>query len=484
MWLEWSAEAFTRAAAARKPVLLSLVTAWSDECATMDVTTYSHPGIESLVADRFIAVRVDADRRPDINERYNLGGWPTTVFLTDHGDTLSGGTYLDASQMMAALQQVADAYRDRADEISARSARLRAVRGAPRGSPNAHHDPRATIAHFRSLLVERFDARHGGFGSAPKLPHPHALSFALSMGGEGDSELATVAGVTLRRLGGLWDADSGGFFRYANGSDWTLPGTGKTLEDNAALLHVYIEAAHRLRHAEWLERASAIVRWVKEAMVDAARGGFFNAASSGRKDRTMYVDKNAMMVGAFIRAAALFDDVWLRDYALKSLEAVIVPAYAPGRGVAHVIGDGGHHDVRNLLTDQIHVASALIWAHAATGQLPYSMLAAEVVQFAVRSMWDEDAASFRDRVEPEDPLVPFELNCHAACVLDRLSVLTGDLAHQDRARVILQSLATEYREQDIFGAPYALAVREVFDRQPPAGLELSPVDWQLGKTGD
>ena len=99
--------------------------------------------------DRFVAVRVDADRRPDINERYNLGGWPTTVFLTDRGDTLSGGTYLDASQMMAALQQVADAYRDRADEISARSARLRAVRGAQIASRNADRDPRATIAHFR-----------------------------------------------------------------------------------------------------------------------------------------------------------------------------------------------------------------------------------------------------------------------------------------------------------------------------------------------
>ena len=481
MWLEWSAEAFDRAAAARKPVLLSLVTAWSDECATMDATTYSHPGVESLVEDRFIAIRVDADRRPDINERYNLGGWPTTVFLTDRGDTLSGGTYFDASQMSAALQEVADAYRDRSDEISARSARLRAAGSAQRAARNVGHDPRTAISHFRSLLLERFDALNGGFGSAPKLPHPHALSFALSMGGDGDSELATMAGVTLRRLRGLWDAGSGGFFRYADGSDWTRPGSGKTLEDNAALLHVYVEAALRLRHAEWLEHASAIVRWVKDVMTDGARGGFFNAASSGTLDRTMYVDKNAMMVGAFIRAAALFDDVWLRDSALKSLEAVIVPAYMPGRGVAHVVGESGHHDVRNLLTDQIHVASALIWAHAATGQLPYSMLAAEVVQFAIRSMWDEDAASFRDRVETEDPLVPFELNCHAACVLDRLSVLTGDAAYQDRARAILQSLSREYREQDIFGASYALAVREVFDRQPPAGLELTPVDWQLGK---
>jgi len=481
MWLDWSAEAFDRAAAARKPVLLSLVTAWSDECATMDATTYAHPGVESLVDDRFIAIRVDADRRPDINERYNLGGWPTTVFLTERGDPLSGGTYFDASQMMTALQEVADAYRDRSDEISARSARLRAVRSAQASSRDVDYDPRTAIADFRSLLFERFDALNGGFGSAPKLPHPHALLFALSMGGNGDRELAAMAEVTLRRLQGLWDAGSGGFFRYADGSDWTRPGTGKTLEDNAALLHVYVEAALRLRHAEWLEHASAIVRWVGDAMGDAARGGFFNAASSGVVDRTMYVDKNAMMVGGFIRAAALFDDVWLRDCALKSLEAVIVPAYAPGRGVAHVVGDSGHHDVRNLLTDQIHVASALIWAHAATGQLPYSMLAAEIVQFAIRSMWDEDAASFRDRVDAQDRLVPFELNCHAACVLDRLSVLTGDAAYQDRARAILQSLAPEYREQDIFGAPYALAVREVFDRQPPAGLELTPVDWQLGK---
>src|SRR5216117_3470105 len=107
MWLEWSAEAFARAATARKPVLLSLVTAWSDECATMDVTTYAHPGVESLVADRFIAIRVDADRRPDINERYNLGGWPTTAFLTSDWKTLSGSTYLDVNQMLELCRQVA-----------------------------------------------------------------------------------------------------------------------------------------------------------------------------------------------------------------------------------------------------------------------------------------------------------------------------------------------------------------------------------------
>jgi len=482
MWLEWSADAFACADAAHKPVLLSLVTAWSDECAEMDVTTYSHPEVESLVRDRFVAVRVDADRRPDLNERYNLGGWPTTAFLTDKGETLSGATYLDPPQMIAALQQVADAYRDRTEEISARSARLRADRRARRPPHHAAGDPHSAIGHFRALLVERFDSRNGGFGATPKLPHPHALSFALSLGSEHDSELARMAAVTLQRLRALWDVGSGGFFRYADAIDWSRPGTGKTLEDNALLLHVYVDAALRLREVEWLDQAAAIVRWVKEAMADANHGGFFNAQSSRNVDRSMYVDKNAMMVGAFIRAAALFDDVWLRDFALKSLEAVIVPAYTPGRGMAHLIGETGHREVRGLLTDQIHVAAALIWAHAATGQLPYSMLAAEVVQFAIRSMWDDGARSFRDRVTEDDSIVPFALNCEAACVLDRLSVLTGDVAYQERGRAILHSLASEYREQDIFGGPYVLAVREIFERQPPPGLELSPVDWQLGRT--
>ena len=478
MWLEWSPVAFARAEAEQKPILLSIATAWSDECAMMDQATYAQPDVASLIEERFVPVRVDADRRPDINERWNLGGWPTTMFLTSRGDTLLGGTYFDPPQMIATLREVADAYRDRAEEISARAAAVRRLqRPAEREPLHAHA---GAVERFRSLLIERFDPVNGGFDEAPKLPHPHALSFALSLAGDGDGELARMTSVTLQHMRGLWDSVSGGFYRYAAAADWSQPGSGKTLDDNAALLHVHVEASLRLRDVEWLDQTAAIVRWVRAAMADEVNGGFFNARSAKGADTTMYVDKNAMMVGAFIRAAALFDDVWLRDFALKSLEAAIVPAYTPGGGVAHVTGANGVHGVRGLLTDQVHVAAALIWAHAATGQLPYSMLAAEVLQFAIRTMWDEAAGSFRDRVDTHDPIVPFELNCHAACVLDRLGVLTSDPAYQDRARTILHSLATEFHEQDLFGAPYALSVREVFDRRPPAGLELSPVDWQLG----
>jgi hypothetical protein len=336
--------AFARAAAEKRPILLSLVTAWSDECALMDDSTYSRPEIASLIEERFVAVRVDADRRPDINERYNLGGWPTTAFLTSGGDTLSGGTYFDAPQMAAALREVADAYRDRAAEIDARAAAVRRVRLLGRrsrgegGQPDhdrlePDRDARqldGVAAHFRSLLIDRFDREHGGFGSEPKHPHPYALVFALSLAGENDTHLRDIVSVTLDRLNALWDADEGGFYRYANSSDWSAPSSGKTLEENAALLHVYVEAALQLPNERWRERAAAIVRWIRSSMIDSVAGGFFNAASPRGIDRTIYVDKNAIMAGAFIRAAALFDDIWLRDFALRSLDTVIAPAYKPG----------------------------------------------------------------------------------------------------------------------------------------------------------
>ena len=485
-WVEWSPAAFARANAEKQPILLSLVTAWSDECAAMDETTYAHSEVAALIEERFVPVRVDADRRPDINERYNLGGWPTTAFLTSGGDILSGGTFFDARQLNEALIHVADAYRDRADEIRVRAAAVHRVRLLGRrslaegGQPDRDRAAEADVAtHFRSLLIDRFDPEHGGFGSVPKHPHPYALLFALSLAGEGDDALEEIVRISLDRTAALWDADGGGFYRYANGRNWTSPNAGKTLEENAALLHVYVEAALQLRDDRWRARAGDIVRWVKHTMIDTAEGGFFNAVSSRRVDRTMYVDRNAMMAGAFIRAAALFDDIWLRDFALKSLEAVIVPAYKPGEGVAHFTGLAGR-SAGGLLTDQIHVAGALIWAHAATGQLPYSMLAAEIMQFAIRTMWDESAGGFRDRAAPADPIVPFELNCHAAVVLDRLGVLTGDVAYRDRAHAILQNRAADFHAHDLLGAPYALAAREVFDRHPPAGLELTPVDWQLG----
>ena len=471
-WCEWAPATFARAAAEQKPLLLSIVTAWSAECRLMDHTTYSDARVLSLIDEWFVPVRVDGDRRPDLNDRYNLGGWPTTAFLTSSGDILSGGTYLSVDEMVSALQQVAAACRTRAADLARATNQPPTVQKMSRDADDPGHD---VVERFASLLMQEFDRVHGGFGAAPKLPHAYALLFALSIAEQPElSGLASMVALTLDRIGALWDPAGGGFSRYAEGDDWTRLGTEKLLEDNAALLQVFVEAALR-GHPESRETASALALWVRGSL-SGVNGGFYNACSPNGIDRTLYVDRNAMMAAAFIRAGALLDDVSLRDFALASIEAVIVPAYAPGAGVAHVCASPS---VRGLLTDQIHTASALIWAHTSTGQLPYSMLAAELVEFALRVMWHEEGGRFRDRADPTDPVLPFELNCHAACVLNRLAALTGDEGYRDRARLILRSLAPEHANRGLFAAPYALAVREVIERELPAGLSLTPVNWGL-----
>src|SRR6476646_2963296 len=105
-WLPWGAEAFARAAREGKPVLLSITAAWCQACHEMDRTTYADPAVAALVRDRFVAVRVDTDRRPDINERYHLGGWPTTAFLTAEGAVITGGTFVAVERMVSVLGRV------------------------------------------------------------------------------------------------------------------------------------------------------------------------------------------------------------------------------------------------------------------------------------------------------------------------------------------------------------------------------------------
>src|SRR6476660_4089762 len=133
-WEAWSAEAFARAAREGKPVLLSITAAWCRACHEMDRTTYADPQVAALVSDRFVAVRVDTDRRPDINERYNLGGWPTTAFLTPEGDVITGGTFVPADRMAGVLARVATAVATRAVALT-RAAANAAAPPADRADP-------------------------------------------------------------------------------------------------------------------------------------------------------------------------------------------------------------------------------------------------------------------------------------------------------------------------------------------------------------
>ena len=115
-WLPWGAAAFSRARGEQKPVLLSMTATWCGSCREMERTTYADPSIATLINRRFVPVRVDVDQRPDIGERYGLGGWPTTAFLTPGGAVLGGGTFVPHDRMASVLVRVADAFAARPND--------------------------------------------------------------------------------------------------------------------------------------------------------------------------------------------------------------------------------------------------------------------------------------------------------------------------------------------------------------------------------
>src|SRR5215469_11157888 len=120
-WMPWGEAAFDRARAEDKPILLSISAVWCHWCHVMDETSYSDPGVIATINEHFVPVRVDNDKRPDVNARYNMGGWPTTAFLAPDGSTLTGATYLPPQQMRRALDEIAGFYKGNKAQIVERS---------------------------------------------------------------------------------------------------------------------------------------------------------------------------------------------------------------------------------------------------------------------------------------------------------------------------------------------------------------------------
>jgi len=476
-WLPWSSDAFARARAEGRPVLLSIAAPWCESCLEMDRTTYADPGVAGIVNDRFVPIRVNPDRRPDISDRYSLGGWPTTAFLTAEGEVIGGGTYVAVDRMPSVLERVAEAFRSRREELTA-------VRRDPEASRS---DGGAASVDVAAVVFDAFDAEHGGFGTAPKFPLTAPLELALDLYRETeDPAMAHLVEVTLDAMGwgGLYDEVDGGFFRCAATRDWQQPHREKLLDVNASLLRIYVEASETLRIARYRERAGEVLRYAQTWLADPVDGAwagsqqadrdYYAATLEGRRagtapkvDGVLYAAWNAQMVSATLRAAELLDDTALGEFALKSLERIVVACYSPGAGIAHCLD--GRPSVRGLLDDQIAMAAAHLDAHAATGNIVYEMMAQELAHYAVRTMWDEQHGGFFDRSVPEaaervglmgERLKPFVANCEAARVLRRLAGIKGDHSFGDQAEATLATIAPLAPQQGPLAAHYLLALRQ------------------------
>ncbi|HUZ49206.1 MAG TPA: DUF255 domain-containing protein, partial [Candidatus Dormibacteraeota bacterium] len=239
-WMPWGEEAFARAQREQKAVLLSISAVWCHWCHVMDETSYSDPEIIAAINRDFVPVRIDNDERPDINARYNMGGWPTTVFLAADGTTITGATYLAPPQMHRALAEIARFYREQREDIAARAAELRSRSGSYEASAVADLN-QSMVAHVVDDIAAGYDAEYGGFGEAPKFPQPEMLELLLAQWRyTGEHRLYEMVARTLREMsrGGMYDHVEGGFFRYSTTRDWSVPHFEKMAEDHGGLLRV------------------------------------------------------------------------------------------------------------------------------------------------------------------------------------------------------------------------------------------------------
>jgi uncharacterized protein YyaL (SSP411 family) len=353
-WQEWGEDAFAKAEAEDKPILLDIGAVWCHWCHVMDRESYEDAATAKVINEHFVAVKVDRDERPDVDTRYQAavsaisgqGGWPLTAFLTPEGKPYFGGTYFPPvdghgrPSFQRVLLTMADAFQNRRDEVNdSAGSVMAAIEHNESFMGRAGNPGPELVTKVVSSALKQFDARSGGFGAQPKFPHSGAIDLLLDVASRvGSSEVTpdaakNAAMVTLNKMskGGIYDHLAGGFHRYSVDDRWVVPHFEKMSYDNSELLRNYVHAFQTFVEPECARVAKEIIEWVDAWLSDRELGGFYAS-----QDADFSLDDD----GDYF--------TWTRDEAAEVLtaeEMAIVSAYYD----IGEIGDMHHDPAKNVL---------------------------------------------------------------------------------------------------------------------------------------
>ena len=384
-WNEWGAEAFEKAKRENKPVLLDIGAVWCHWCHVMDRESYENEATAALINERFVAVKVDRDERPDVDTRYQAavaaisgqGGWPLTAFLTPDGKPYFGGTYFPSDErygrpsFMHVLHTMADVFDHQREDVEETGGSvLEAIEQNESFSGHAgvigSGQGELLLDKLIAAAVSQFDERNGGFGSQPKFPHAGALDLLIDAAGRGDRAAKRVVTVTLEKMaaGGVYDQLAGGFHRYSVDERWIVPHFEKMAYDNSELLKNYAHAYETFGEEEYADVAKDIIRWMDEWLSDRELGGFY--ASQDADD-------------------SLDDDGDYFTWTLAEAASVLTPEeleVAKKYFNLRAVGDMHHNPAKNVLHRPSGVGTSSVgeeW-RAVVGEVKKKMYAARLLR--------------------------------------------------------------------------------------------------------
>lgn len=490
-WGEWGKAAFDRAAAEDKLVFLDISASWCHWCMVMEETTYADPRVAELINSEFVPVYVDTDQRPDINDQYNQGGWPSIAILTPKGQALSGMTTASADELLVLLQTVNAAWREDREAVQARLASRAKV--AEEAKAEKDRDKEKKVSPLNAQIpvnvlrsVNLFvDPEFGGYGGPDKFPMPEVARFALALYPKvkDNPEYSPKKAVTLtldKMADGILDKVEGGFFRYSTSVDWKSPHYEKLLATNGDLLGVYMQAYQTLGIDRYRTVGESVAGYMEGTLADPATGAFFNSQAADERYYKLGYDARVAMgappVSADIladsnaRAALGYLDAYratgdphyllvarrVVDYIMSSLTD------AKGFGVRHssISGPGVL-----LLSDQVYSALAADNLYQATGEPRYLDFAAGVAGSMAERFWDKETSGFHNVwyspavAMPSGPRNKPQIeNSAAASLMADLYHITGSTAYKDTAKHTLMPYTADYAKHSFWAAPFALAV--------------------------
>ncbi|MCK4857652.1 MAG: thioredoxin domain-containing protein [candidate division Zixibacteria bacterium] len=473
-WRSWNRKTLTVAAQTDKPIFLYLSPFWCGRCTQMEMVTLNHDSVANLINHKYVPIKVDPGRYPNVAERYQLGGYPSSVILTPDGRTIGGGTYLGPDSLGKLLTDIDRIWHRNRPAIEAQANRLRERFAAAVDSLIGRPLSNEVLTEVQKLLTDQFDSTYGGFGTQPKFPLPEVVRFMLgAVRPDGVPLYAEMLTSTLAAQLGLIDTVWGGCYRYARFADWSSPSHEKLLADNAQLLNSYLDAYLATGEENYKSAAEQIIRYMDHFLKTNRGWGFCNSQHADLPapdgyiegedyyshndeqrrrygippvDSSIYTEANCYAVRAYLKAAQVLGRDDCRAYAIETLENVRIKAKG---------ADGGlYHDVVNhrqapfgLLPDQVVCVLALLDAYEMTGDKRYLSQAAEIVDFFERRLADWTMKGLMFELPEEDrtgrmeiTIRPYGVNCQAVVALMRLYHLTAETRYRQAAATTLAYL--------------------------------------------